>query len=155
MAEYTNNRVEIEDLPKGIQIDGVGDIHPEGGDDVKVPLMENGEPYPAHVLPEDPEKLDNPDGHDTGTEGDNDCGVEADWDDDEEEEEEEDWSTRADEDAAESDSPHDRFSHFAGVSAALLSDALRSILSVESIQQLEFGTQSGDVWAYFSIKIGK
>ena len=173
MAEYTNDHVEIEDLPEGIQVDGIGDTLPEGGDGIKVPLMENGEPYPAHVPPEDPE-THNPDYSDTGAEDDDDpyddCdwndddddggGEEGssnwyddwDWNDDEGEEGSSDWD---DNEATKSDSPRDRFSEFAGVSAALLGDALRSVLSVESIQQLEFGTQSGDVWAYFSIKIGK
>ena len=88
MAEYTNDHdhVEIEDLPKGIQIDGIGGIHPEDGDGIKVPLMEDGEPYPAHIPPEDPEKLDNPDCPDAGTEDNDDWGVEEDWNDDDGEE---------------------------------------------------------------------
>lgn len=147
MAEYTNPTEIIEELPEGINIDGIGDgdILPEGGDDVKVPLMKNGEPYPAHVPPEDPE-MRNPDYPDTGTE-DNDDYEYWDWDD-----EEEDRSDWADKDAAESDSPHDRFLEFAGFSAAFLSDALRSVLSEKSIQELEFSTHSGDIGAYFSIK---
>lgn len=150
MTEYTNDHVEEieEQLPEGIQIDGIGDI-PEGGDDVKVPLMKNGEPYPAHIVPEDLETHNNPDYSGTGTDDYDDPYEEWDWDDDDDDDDE------GEEEAAESNSPRDRFSNFAGVSAALLGDALRSVLSVEGIQQLEFGTQSGDALAYFSIKIEK
>lgn len=154
MAEYTNDHghVEIEDLPEGIQLDGIGDVLPEGGDDVKVPLMENGNPYPAHVPPEDPEMLDKPDCPDTGTEDDDDSrehwDEEADWYGDEGEEGSSDWD---DEEAAESDSPRDRFSEFAGVSAALF-DSICSALSDKKVRELEFSTTSGDIGAYFSIK---
>lgn len=165
MAEYTNDHIEIEELPKGIQVDGIGDILPEGGDDVKVPLMENGNPYPAHVPPEDPETHNNPDGSNTGTEDDdsyedrdwdNDDEGEGsrnwyddwDWNDDEGEEGSSDWD---DEEATKSDSPHDRFSNFAGVSAALF-DSLSSILSDKDLQELSFGVNSGDLGAFFSIK---
>ncbi|MBR2544430.1 hypothetical protein IKF04_03995 [Candidatus Saccharibacteria bacterium] len=156
MAEYTN-RVEIEELPKGIQIDGIGDTLPEGGDDVNVPLMKNGEPYPAHVPPEDPEMLNNPYCPDTGTEDDDsceDCDVEADWDDeeadwyDDEGEGSSDWD---DEEAVESGSPRDRFSEFAGVSVALF-DSLSSILSDKDLRKLSFGVNSGDLGAFFSIE---
>ncbi len=150
MAEYTNDHVEEieEQLPEGIQIDGIGDIHHEGVDDVKVPLMENGEPYPAHVPPED---LDYPD---TGTENEDDGSYEEvwDWDDDDDDDDEDDEEATA----TESDYPHypqDRFSNFAGVSAALLDGVLCSILSKESIRELEFGTHFGDVGAFLSIKI--
>ena len=151
MAEYTNNhdQVEIEELPEGINVDGIGDILPEGGDDVKVPLMENGEPYPAHIVPEDlethnPDYSDDDDSYEEYEE-------DYDWDDDDDDEEGEEEAT-----ATESDYPHyphDRFSNFAGVSAALLSDVLCSVLSKESIRELEFGTHFGDVGAFLSIKI--
>ena len=132
MAEYTNDhdRAEIEELPERINVDEIGDVPTE-----------------------DPEKLDNSDCPDTGTEEDDDpygdWDDEADWNDDEVEEGS---SDRDDEEVAESDSPRDRFSDFAGVSAALLSDALRSALSEESFRELEFGVRSGDTGAYFSIK---
>ena len=148
---HVDGRVEgiiEEQLPNGIQIDGIGDI-PEGGDDVKVPLMKNGEPYPSHIVAED--LGHDPDYSDTGTDDDDDPYEDWDWDYDDDDEEDDEEAT-----ATESDSPHyphDRFSNFAAVSAALFGDALRSVLSVEGIQQLEFGTQSGDVLAYFSIKI--
>lgn len=165
MAEYTN-RVEIEELPEGINVEGIGDILSEGGDDVKVPLMENGEPYLAHVLPEDPEKLDNPDGPDTGTKDDDDSYDDCDWNDDDGSEEGssnwyDDWDWNDDEgeegssdwdeeEAVESD-PRDRFLNFAGVSAALF-DSLSSILSDRDLQELSFGVNSGDLGAFFSIK---
>lgn len=111
MAEYTN-RVEIEELPEGINVDGIGDILPEGGDDLY-----------------------------------QDWNIDTNWN----EEEEEDWSAWTDKDAAESDPPHDRFSEFAGVSAALF-DSICSALSDKKVRELEFSTTSGDIGAYFSIK---
>ncbi len=155
MAEYTNNHdhVEIEELPEGIRVDGIGDIHPEDGDDIKVPLMDDGKPYPAHIVPEDLERPDNPDCADTSTEDDDDSyedwGVEADWNDDDEDEEGS--SYRDEDEVAESDS-RDRFYEFASNSAALFG-SLSSVLSNKNLQELSFSVGSGDLGAYFSIKL--
>ena len=131
---------KIEEFMERANVDGIGDNLPEGGDDVKVPLMENDEPYPAHVPPEDLE-THNPDCPDTGTEDDDDPY--RDWD-------EEGPSDCDDEEVAESDS-RDRFCEFAYNSAALF-NALSSILSNKDLQELSFGVSSGDLEAYFSIK---
>ena len=93
MADNHVEGIIEEQLPNGIQIDGIGDNLPEGGDDVKVPLMENGEPYPAHIVPEDLE-THNPDYSDTGTDDNDDSYEDWDWyyyDDDEDWGVEEDW----------------------------------------------------------------
>lgn len=142
MTEYTNDHVEEieEQLPEGIQIDGIGDI-PEGGDDVKVPRMENGEPYPSHIVPEDL-------GSDTGTEDDG--SYEGDWDRDDYDDDDDE----GEEEAAESNSPRDRFTEFASDSAALFG-CLSSILSNESLQKLSFGVNSGDLGAFFSIELNR
>lgn len=147
MTEYTNDHVEeIQELPEGINVDGIGDNLPEGGD-VKVPLMENGEPYPPHIIPEDlKHNPDYSDDDDSYEEYEEDC----DWDDDDDDDEEDDEEATA----TESDYPHyphDRFSNFAGVSAALF-DSLSSILSDKDLQELSFGVNSGDLGAFFSIK---
>ncbi len=135
MAEYTNNHVETEDLPEGIHVDGIGDIHSEDGDNVNVPLMENGKP-----CPEDPEKHDNPDYPDAGTEDDDDPY--GDWDDE---------ADRDDDDAGAELDPRDRFYEFANISVGFFS-SLSSILSNKDLQELSFGVSSGDFEAYFSIK---
>lgn len=150
MAEYTNDHIEIEELPKGISVDGIGDICPEDGDNVNVPLMKNGEPYPAHVPPEDPEMLNNPYCPDTGTESDDSYEEVRDWDDDDDGEGSSCWD---DEEATATESdPRDRFLDFASVSATLF-NSICSALPDKKIKELEFTTTSGGIGAHFSIRL--
>lgn len=152
-------------------------------DGTRVPAYNNGVPYPAHVAAEDlsdgstrehsprgdgalddPEDFPNcydthsdlmdgvfPQSVDGQGEDDNDSHLADDSELDEEDEEGS--SDRDDEAAAESDSPRGRFLEFAGNTAALFDSMVSSVLSNKNLQELSFGVASGDIGAYFSIKL--